>query len=165
MKRNLQRLGIFGICALTLLCGSSCSRHLFRSVDMGMTKEQVAKAEKDAGDPYIMDSGSYLYTGLSYLAMTGTVVYSFNSADETNSILFMADEAYGSTDAFNAVVSLMNKTYGDTQYQNSSYDADMGQDVTSMSWHDEKSTLNVMLIWAPDTSLTIYFVPLNGSAS
>jgi len=166
MKHTLKRLGIFAICALTLFCGSACGKHLFRSVDMGMTKDQVAKAEKDADNLYVLpDSGAYLYAGVTYLDMTGTAVYSFDDSDNLDSILFMADEAYSSTDAFNAVSNLMSDTYGDPAYQNSGYDTDLQQDVTTMSWIDEKDSLNVMILWAPDTSLTIYFVPMNSSSS
>ena len=165
MKPTLKRLGVFAICTLTLFCGSACGKHLFRDVNLGMSAEQVAKAEEDSGDPYIMESGAYLYTGVTYLDMTGTAVYSFSDADELNSILFMADEAYGTTDAFNAVYDLMTEAYGDPAYQNSNYDADIGADVTTVSWRNEDSSINAMLIWVPDTSLTIYLVPLSSLTS
>lgn len=160
MKR-LKSAGIIAVCIIMLLFLSGCfdKRYAFRNANIGMNRSDVLISEEGSGDPYISEDGRYIYAGVTYANLVGTVVYSFNDADALISILFIADEDHTDRNAFSAIVDHLMNRYGEAIYVDAEIDEATGNQTTTMQWTaDKDDSYYILLVWTSNESLSLYFI-------
>ena len=150
MIKRLLALILICICVFLCSCGkSSAEKFVFRNVDLGMTLEEVDKAEEQAGETYYE---TYIVMGVEEYGRLGNAVYAFNTdMSSLGDITFMLHD--GDYEEFTEMLSILSNKYGNPD-SNEDKRTEENFPRHQVRWYTEKEVIT-LLYMNDETSVLI----------